>query len=926
MDGSWQSGMLLGSLADTAMDFDYMDELLLDGCWLETTDGSDFFNPPPAPSDFAATFHPSTVSPALAISNVDISAATSQRINDEEGKQMSVFMGNNSNNNPSQNELQARHGVVTESDKACCVSGRENDDITEGSAALSQRWWIGPIPNSIPGSTVKDRLVGAIGSIRDLIKDKDALVQIWVPMDTRMGRRVLTTFDQPFAVDGSSQRLAYYRNISINYQFPAEEGESKDFVGMPGRVFLGKVPEWTPDVRFFRNDEYPRVDHARQYNVCGTLAVPVFEQRSKTCLGVIEIVTTRQEVKYQSELEKISKALEAVDLRSSETPSTQSMKKLHDMAYQAAIPEIQQVLKSACETHNLPLAQTWIPCIQQGKGGSRHSDENYFHCVSTVDQACFISDPQIKGFHEACSEHHLLKGQGVAGRAFTTNEPCYSSDVTCYSKTEYPLSHHARMFGLCAAVAIRLRSVHTGAADFVLEFFLPADCRTPEKQEKMLNSLSVIIQQVCQTLRVVTDKELEEEADSVVFRPVDDVRSSPETSAGDHNCRPAGLTDVQQCGITVPSAANGMELLETSPDQKGSIENDGEFGGGGLSSPIEGKQVDRKRTKAEKKITLDVLRQHFAGSLKDAAKSLGVCPTTLKRICRQHGISRWPSRKLKKVGHSLQKLQVVMDSVQGASGALHIRSFYTNFPELGSPQGSKSCSPLPASKLDHNPEEPSATPPDATTKSTSSSSCSQGSSSSHSLSSGSQQQQQSTTECPVLGEELEHKPLALVETLVGTNQSARNGMVKRVRSEAELHVSGEVEAAAKLVLPRAQSHQSLAEEQTNLGNHIHPFSNSGSRVPKWNAADAQRVKVAYGNEIVRFRMSNNWGFADLLLEIARRFGIEDMSRFDVKYLDDDSEWVLLTCDEDVEECVEVCRGSQSQTIKLLLQVSSRCLS
>ncbi|CAI0382136.1 unnamed protein product, partial [Linum tenue] len=432
-----------------------------------------------------------------------------------------------------------------------------------------------------------------------------------------------------------------------------------------------------------------------------------------------------------------------------------------DIAYQAALPEIQQVLKSACETHNLPLAQTWVPCIQQqGKKGSRHSDENYSHCVSTIDQACFISDDRIRGFHEACSEHHLLRGQGVAGRAFTTNQPCFSGDVTEFCKTEYPLSHHARMFGLCAAVAIRLRSVHTGSSDFVLEFFLPADCRTAEQQEEMLNSLSVIIQRVCRTLRVVTDEEIEREE--------------------------AGHS---------------------------------------------GKQVDRKRTKAEKKITLEVLRQHFAGSLKDAAKSLGVCPTTLKRICRQHGITRWPSRKLKKVGHSLQKLLVVMDSVQGGSGSLQIRSFYSSFPELGSPPASK---PPEAAYI-------SSSALVAAVKSTSSSSCSQGSSSSHSFSS-------------------DHPP------------SAKKAGVRRV--------------------------------------------------PQWDA-DAQRVKVAYGNEIVRFRMANNWRFNDLLMEIARRFGIDDMSRFDVKYLDDDSEWVLITCDDDVEECIEVCLASGSQTIKLLLQVSCR---
>lgn len=267
----------------------------------------------------------------------------------------------------------------------------------------------------------------------------------------------------------------------------------------------------------------------------------------------------------------------------------------------------------------------------------------------------------------------------------------------------------------------------------------------------------------------------------------------------------------------------------------------------------------------------------------------------MKRICRAHGISRWPSRKINKVNRSLSKLKFVIESVHGVEGTFGLNSPSTTSVPLAAHSPSSRKFEHQAS-LSIRPSETKMNENDLNVINDK----------------GESTQKVEGSANPTKRNSCHESPL---------NESFAAKEVHKIVSKIEqcCVLREPMESTMQYPIPNVEGMLIEGGDSSKDLKNLCPLEDCRIKdlTPMQKEMKSVTIKATYRDDMIRFRVSLNCCIVELKEEIAKRLRLE-VGTFDIKYLDDDQEWILVACDADLQECMDILRSSGSNIIRLVV--------
>jgi len=455
------------------------------------------------------------------------------------------------------------------------------------------------------------KMVSLVQNISTAV-EKSNMVQLWVPRSnigpTGTNSIVMTTHKELCKISAKKKTedsvlTKKFMENSTAFFFTCE-ASSEGFLGLPGRCYVLSRPEFTPSVTSYRPEEYVRVRCAPECKVHTTICLPVFlndkATRSECPFTILEValchITESIGELYATIVQEFIK-LDFYTTGHELIGPERYMKKFVEKISSTLAPGHMNALKLMCDTLDLPMAQFWI-------------ESNNF--LVTAGCPFYIKSDEFKNYRDMSSQLSLSVGQGPVGQAHLKETLIWVDDVQKASQIDWPLHHTSISLGIKGLCACKMRidcvslDGSKRKTEAVLEILLDPKQKTSEEQMKTVENVWSYLQKGVRVDGVDTSSS----------------SSQKEIKEGSAKQEPQqNKTNKTNKDSRVPQSVEHISMRN--------------------------KEQEDSNRKAPWGITLDLLQKQFSKHLKDAATDLGVGSTTLKRICRQYGIARWPRRSLK---------------------------------------------------------------------------------------------------------------------------------------------------------------------------------------------------------------------------------------------------------------------------------------
>ncbi|XP_076894693.1 protein NLP6-like [Bidens hawaiensis] len=522
---------------------------------------------------------------------------------------------------------------------------------------------------------IHDKIITALKLLA--FREEHVLVQFWSAHVVGK-RHLLTTIDQPFGLGVNDERLYSYKRHSEYKPLVLDKDREEEDCSPAARVFTRGLPEWTCDLSNYTSKQFPLQECAARCNLHGYLALPVLDSITGLCLGVLELLTYSVYKSYAYEVRQFYSALKKVDLRTQQAFDCPILNVPNERR-QNDLDKICRILKTMCDTHSLPHAQTWA--VSPHAGFVSHKKVIQKSCSSfntrCVEKVCMsttalpfnVKDLRMWPFLKAGRQNHLDSSCGFVGKALLSRGSCFCEDVTKLSEEEYPLVHNARMNRLTSCFTIFLHGVEAND-DYVLEFFLPPEIKDSNQVLNLIQTLKQIISPLdsgfelgdSSCIQVVgppteVGKSLSIDPHIVQISSITTNNNKLETATSDSESIMVNIADKTEPSAKVESKKIYVvdDITQHSFNAVDAKENNTMISYPNASMQKTsnnitnaGEKTNRLKQGRKRKIdslTMEAVEKHVEKTIDQAAKSLGGNRTTLKRFCRDHNMPSWPLPK-----------------------------------------------------------------------------------------------------------------------------------------------------------------------------------------------------------------------------------------------------------------------------------------